>query len=127
MTMARPGSRLARSLRRERASTILRSWSTPPITAPYTRPGSNARNWTWLWPSQSTFGQSWSIVVADRGLLDADKPVLAVRGEDVYIGFNRDGHILISLITRPRDYVHFRQRKSEIQTSWCELWQVARP
>lgn len=42
------------------------------------------------------FGQSWSIVVADRGLLDADKPVLAVRGEDVYVGFNRDGHILIA-------------------------------
>jgi hypothetical protein len=35
------------------------------------------------------FGQSWSIVVADRGVTDADKPVLAVRGEDVYVGFNR--------------------------------------
>jgi len=35
------------------------------------------------------FGQSWSIVIADRGLTDADKPVLAVRGEDVYVGFNR--------------------------------------
>ena len=27
------------------------------------------------------FGQSWSIVVADRGVTDADKPVLAVRGQ----------------------------------------------
>ena len=35
------------------------------------------------------FGQSWSIVVADRGLTDADKPVLAVRGTDVYVAFNR--------------------------------------
>jgi hypothetical protein len=35
------------------------------------------------------FGQSWSIVVADRGVTDADKPVLAVRGLDVYVGFNR--------------------------------------
>ena len=35
------------------------------------------------------FGQSWSIVVADRGVTDADKPVLAVRGQDVYVGFNR--------------------------------------
>ena len=35
------------------------------------------------------FGQSWSIVVADRGLTDADKPVLAVRGSDVYVAFNR--------------------------------------
>jgi len=35
------------------------------------------------------FGQSWSIVVADRGHTDADKPVLAVRGQDVYVGFNR--------------------------------------
>ena len=40
------------------------------------------------------FGQSWSITVADRGLTDADKPVLAVRGQDVYVGFNRDGKIL---------------------------------
>jgi hypothetical protein len=35
------------------------------------------------------FGQSWSIVIANRGTSDADKPVLAVRGQDVYIGFNR--------------------------------------
>jgi hypothetical protein len=35
------------------------------------------------------FGQSWSIMVADRGVTDADKPVLAVRGQDVYVGFNR--------------------------------------
>jgi hypothetical protein len=35
------------------------------------------------------FGQSWSIVVANRGITEADKPVLAVRGQDVYVGFNR--------------------------------------
>ncbi len=42
------------------------------------------------------FGQSWSIAVADRGTTDADKPVLAVRGADVYVGFNRDRKILIA-------------------------------
>ena len=42
------------------------------------------------------FGQSWSIVVADRGVSDADKPVLTVRGEDVYVGFNRDGKIRVA-------------------------------
>ena len=42
------------------------------------------------------FGQSWSIVVADRGTTDADKPVLAVRGQDVYVGFNRDGKMLVA-------------------------------
>ena len=42
------------------------------------------------------FGQSWSIVVADRGAMDADKPVLAVRGQDVYVGFNRDGKMLVA-------------------------------
>jgi hypothetical protein len=36
------------------------------------------------------FAQSWSIVIADRGTTDADKPVLAVRGTDVYVGFNRE-------------------------------------
>jgi hypothetical protein len=35
------------------------------------------------------FGQSWSVVVADRGLTEADKPVLTLRGQDVYVGFNR--------------------------------------
>ena len=35
------------------------------------------------------FGQSWSIVIADRGDEDADKPILAVRGLDVYVAFNR--------------------------------------
>ena len=35
------------------------------------------------------FGQSWSIVIADRGSEDADKPILTVRGRDVYVAFNR--------------------------------------
>ncbi|HXZ32769.1 MAG TPA: sialidase family protein [Terriglobales bacterium] len=35
------------------------------------------------------FGQSWSIVIADRGNEDADKPILAVHGKDVYVAFNR--------------------------------------
>jgi hypothetical protein len=39
------------------------------------------------------FGQSWSVVIADRDDEDADKPVLAVRGRDVYLGFNRDGEM----------------------------------
>lgn len=36
------------------------------------------------------FGQSWSITIADRDGEDADKPVLAVRGQDVYLAFNRE-------------------------------------
>lgn len=35
------------------------------------------------------FGQSWSVLIADRGSEDADKPILAVRGQDVYVAFNR--------------------------------------
>lgn len=42
------------------------------------------------------FGQSWSIVIAGRGVTDADKPVLAVRGEDVYVGFSRARKILVA-------------------------------
>ena len=42
------------------------------------------------------FGQSWSIMVADRGVTDADKPVLAVRGQDVYVGFNRARKIWVA-------------------------------
>jgi hypothetical protein len=42
------------------------------------------------------FGQSWSVVIADRDGEDADKPVLAVRGRDVYLGFNRDGAMRVA-------------------------------
>jgi hypothetical protein len=36
------------------------------------------------------FGQHWSFSSAERGEEEADKPVLAVRGTDVYVGFNRE-------------------------------------
>jgi BNR repeat-like domain len=42
------------------------------------------------------FGQSWSVVIANRGSVDADKPVLAVRGQDVYVGFNRARKIWVA-------------------------------
>ena len=42
------------------------------------------------------FGQSWSLVVADRGGQDADKPILAVRGRDVYLAFNRSRRIRVA-------------------------------
>jgi hypothetical protein len=41
----------------------------------------------------SDFGQSWSVVVAEHDDDDADKPTLAVRGQDVYLGFNREHSI----------------------------------
>ncbi len=36
------------------------------------------------------FGRTWSFSVAERGREDADKPVLAVRGADIYVGFNHE-------------------------------------
>jgi hypothetical protein len=42
------------------------------------------------------FGQSWSVTIADRGKFDADKPTLAVRGQDVYVGFNRASKIWVA-------------------------------
>lgn len=36
------------------------------------------------------FGRSWSFSVAEHSDDDTDKPVLAVRGPDVYVGFNHD-------------------------------------
>jgi hypothetical protein len=42
------------------------------------------------------FGQSWSMVIADRGSEDADKPILAVRGRDVYLAFNRERRIRVA-------------------------------
>jgi hypothetical protein len=42
------------------------------------------------------FGQTWSFSLAERGHEEADKPVLAVRGADVYVGFNHDERFLIA-------------------------------
>src|SRR5579871_1523055 len=42
------------------------------------------------------FGRSWSFSVAERGQEDADKPVLAVRGTDVYVGFNHEEKFLVA-------------------------------
>jgi hypothetical protein len=36
------------------------------------------------------FGRNWSFSWAERGQEDADKPVLTVRGPDVYVGFNHE-------------------------------------
>ncbi len=44
------------------------------------------------------FGRTWYFSVAERARNneDADKPVLAVRGADVYIGFNHEQHFLVA-------------------------------
>lgn len=42
------------------------------------------------------FGHTWSYSWAERGREDADKPVLAVRGPNVYVGFNHEENFLIS-------------------------------
>jgi hypothetical protein len=42
------------------------------------------------------FGRNWSFSWAERGREDADKPVLTVRGTDVYVGFNHDEKFFVS-------------------------------
>lgn len=42
------------------------------------------------------FGRTWSFSWAERGREDTDKPVLAVRGADVYVGFNHEEKFLVS-------------------------------
>jgi len=42
------------------------------------------------------FGRTWSYAVAERGTEDADKPVLTVRGVDVYVGFNHDEELFVA-------------------------------
>lgn len=44
----------------------------------------------------SDFGGTWSFSVADRAPDDTDKPVLAVRGRDVYVGFNHDEEFFVA-------------------------------
>ncbi len=42
------------------------------------------------------FGRTWSFSVAESSPEDADKPVLAVRGSNVYVGFNHEGEFFVA-------------------------------
>ena len=42
------------------------------------------------------FGRNWSFSWAERGHEDTDKPVLTVRGADVYVGFNREEKFIVA-------------------------------
>jgi hypothetical protein len=42
------------------------------------------------------FGRNWSFSIAERDAEDADKPVLAVHGPDVYVGFNHEEKFLVA-------------------------------
>lgn len=42
------------------------------------------------------FGHTWYLAIAEHSQEDADKPVLAVRGADVYVGFNHEQHFLVA-------------------------------
>lgn len=42
------------------------------------------------------FGRTWSFAVAEHGQEDADRPVLAVHGADVYVGFNHEEKFLVA-------------------------------
>jgi hypothetical protein len=42
------------------------------------------------------FGRTWSFSVADRAREDTDKPVLAVRGPDIYVGFNHEEKFFVA-------------------------------
>jgi len=42
------------------------------------------------------FGRTWSFSVAERSSEDADRPVLAVRGPNVYVGFNHEGEFFVA-------------------------------
>ena len=42
------------------------------------------------------FGRSWSVVIADSTNAGTDKPILAVRGADVYVGYNHAQKVWVS-------------------------------
>jgi hypothetical protein len=42
------------------------------------------------------FGRTWSFSWAERGREEADKPVLTVRGADVYVGFNHEENFFVA-------------------------------
>jgi hypothetical protein len=44
----------------------------------------------------SDLGHSWTVVVADHTNAGTDKPILAARGQDVYVGFNHAQKVWVS-------------------------------
>ncbi len=42
------------------------------------------------------FGATWSVVIADSTNAGTDKPILAVRGQDVYVGYNHAQKVWVS-------------------------------
>ncbi len=42
------------------------------------------------------FGRTWSFAWAERGGEESDKPVLAVRGTDIYVGFNHEEKFVVA-------------------------------
>ena len=42
------------------------------------------------------FGHSWSFSLAEQGREEADRPVLTVRGADVYVGFNHEEEFFVA-------------------------------
>ena len=42
------------------------------------------------------FGATWSVVVADHTNAGTDKPIIAVRGQDVYVGYDTSGKVWVS-------------------------------
>lgn len=42
------------------------------------------------------FGKNWYLAVAEHSRDDTDKPVLAVHGADIYVGFNHDEKFLVA-------------------------------
>jgi hypothetical protein len=43
------------------------------------------------------FGRTWYFAIAERSRDDADKPVLAVRGADIYVGFNHEQKFVVAV------------------------------
>jgi hypothetical protein len=42
------------------------------------------------------FGRSWYLAIAEHSQEDSDKPVLAVHGANVYVGFNHEQHVVVA-------------------------------
>jgi len=67
------------------------------------------------------FGRSWYLAAAERGRDDADKPVLAVHGADVYVGFNHGQKFLVAA---SHDYAGTFSA-AEVNTSREPGWSLA--
>jgi BNR repeat-like domain len=66
-------------------------------------------------------GVTWAYVIAVRSAVELDKPVLAVRGQSVYVGFNREEDVWVAVSQDAGRMFTLTRVKAENRPGWSLL------